>query len=143
MSISDSVVLISSTDTNNHKFGTGFVVFTDDSCTYIVTCAHVVRDVGEDTVKINFGSNTKISLASSNSISRQGEIKGVDLAVLKVEERLVREVVKLGNAGTEGDSIEFCGYPIDRNGISNTVEKGLLSTQENKSRGGEAGSTFS
>ncbi len=41
-----SIVLMTSQDSNNHSMGTGFVVHRDGQGTYLVTCAHVVESVG-------------------------------------------------------------------------------------------------
>ena len=48
-----SVVLISSSDRKNNRFGTGFVVRQYSGSAYLLTCAHVVDDVGgSDKVQI-------------------------------------------------------------------------------------------
>ncbi len=41
-----SVFLITSTDPKTNDFGTGFVIHRDGSGTYVLTCRHVVDDVG-------------------------------------------------------------------------------------------------
>jgi hypothetical protein len=45
-SVSDSVVLITSADVKNSRFGTGFIFRHQEDWTYLITCAHVVQDVG-------------------------------------------------------------------------------------------------
>lgn len=42
----DPIVLITSKDPKNNNFGTGFVIHQDDYSSYILTCAHVIKDLG-------------------------------------------------------------------------------------------------
>jgi hypothetical protein len=50
----DSICLITSKEPGNKKFGTGFVIFQEENLTYILTCAHVVDDVGgADCVRVS------------------------------------------------------------------------------------------
>src|SRR6266567_4304871 len=71
-----SLVLISSVDQDNKNFGTGFIIDQYEGYNYILTCAHVVRNAGND-VKANE------AIAEIVAISPQGGID--DLAVLRVE----------------------------------------------------------
>lgn len=43
--LQDAIVLITSSDPEVGGFGTGFIVYQDQQTSYVVTCAHVVRDV--------------------------------------------------------------------------------------------------
>lgn len=72
----DSIVLITSSDKNIRKFGTGFVLRQSRSFVYVITCAHVVRDL-ESTEQICIDGNPA-------SLAISGEVDGIDLAVLKV-----------------------------------------------------------
>lgn len=75
-----SVVLITSSDRGESHFGTGFVIDKDERNTYIVTCAHVVRDVGgPDKIKIS-GIQARVIASSPED--------GADLAVLRLATQL-------------------------------------------------------
>jgi hypothetical protein len=76
----DSVILITSSDPNLQKrrvFGTGFVIHHTDEATYLLTCAHVVRDVG--------GEALVLADSIPATVVANGESKGFDLAVLRVQ----------------------------------------------------------
>lgn len=73
----DSVVLIVSSDPGEQSFGTGFVIYKDQQATYLLTCAHVVREVGgPGKIQIN-ASQAKV-IASSPE-------EEADLAILSLE----------------------------------------------------------
>jgi hypothetical protein len=102
LKLQDSVILISSSTPNNNRFGTGFVVHQDKHATYLLTCAHVVRDVGgQDQVEAD-GSNA-IVIAS-------GEADGIDLAVLRVEGLFDKQSLGLRLSGEKGTSFITAGY---------------------------------
>ncbi|NES03575.1 MAG: SUMF1/EgtB/PvdO family nonheme iron enzyme [Okeania sp. SIO2F4] len=78
--LEESIVLITSASDNSRKadvIGTGFAFYRDDNYTYLLTCAHVVEDVGgEENVLVN---NIRAKVLAT------GDVKGFDLAVLGVE----------------------------------------------------------
>ena len=41
LDFAESVVLVTSSDSERKDFGTGFVIFSDEPKTYLLTCAHV------------------------------------------------------------------------------------------------------
>jgi len=71
-----SVVLLTSSDRQNSRFGTGFVVRRTGDFSYIVTCAHVVKDVGIDSVCVDGVPGTVVAT---------GDDLGLDLAVVRVD----------------------------------------------------------
>ena len=77
--LEDSIVLIASAkDNRKNVIGTGFIFHKEQNCTYLLTCAHVVEDVGgADNIKVNNIPAEVIKI---------GDIQGFDLAVLKVNE---------------------------------------------------------
>ena len=100
---SDSLILITSTSPENKRnFGTGFVVYHDESTTYVFTCAHVVRDVG----------GTKAILADGNpaQVIASGEDAGFDLAVLRVEGLLKKPRLSLQASSQEGRPFIIGGF---------------------------------
>lgn len=82
-----SVVLITG---STSKFGTGFSIRCEAGATWILTCAHVVDDVG--------GNDHVLVDAKPAQVVGRGEPKAVDLAVLRVP-GLEMPPFKLGLAG--------------------------------------------
>ncbi|NER03143.1 MAG: SUMF1/EgtB/PvdO family nonheme iron enzyme [Okeania sp. SIO3C4] len=84
-----SIVLITSSSNNSMKanvIGTGFAFYQEENYTYLLTCAHVVEDVGgEENVLVNNISAEVVAI---------GDTQGFDLAVLRVKELL--SVLPLG-----------------------------------------------
>jgi hypothetical protein len=75
--LGNSVVLITSKESNNSHFGTGFVIRKVSGTAYILTCSHVVRDVG--------GKEKVIIEKLDAEVFVSGEGYGIDLAVLRVD----------------------------------------------------------
>jgi hypothetical protein len=102
--LQDSVILITSSVPDNNRFGTGFVIHRDKRATYLLTCAHVVRDVGgQDTVKA--GGSTAIVIAS-------GEEDGLDLAILRVEGLLDKSPLQLHASGEKDHPFIAVGFQL-------------------------------
>ena len=73
--LEDSIVLIKSAKRAN-VIGTGFIFYKQQNYTYLLTCAHVVEDVGgEENIRVNNIPAEVIKI---------GDVQGFDLAVLKV-----------------------------------------------------------
>ncbi len=73
-----AIFRITSVDQNDKCFGTGFVIKYEGNIAYILTCAHVVRDVG--------GKDNAIMVNGLEAeVYRNGEAQGIDLAVLKID----------------------------------------------------------
>jgi S1-C subfamily serine protease len=99
-----SVVLIrNSNPDNKDSWGTGFSIYWDGQTTYVVTCAHVVRDVrGPDKVIVDTALAT---LAAS------GVENGIDLAVLRVEGLRNKPPLSLRRTASEqGKSFRTAGF---------------------------------
>ncbi|NJM05872.1 trypsin-like peptidase domain-containing protein [Candidatus Gracilibacteria bacterium] len=99
-----SIVQITSSDPKNRSFGSGFVCYRRDSEAYIVTCAHVVRDVGGP-AQVHAGGQAATLVAIGEAFLR-------DLAVLRTDlpdEQLVP--LSLGRAlGQPGLAIKVVGF---------------------------------
>jgi hypothetical protein len=100
--LDDSVILITSESSEIPDFGSGFVIYQDEGTTFLLTCAHVVKDVGGAT-KIRVGTDLA-------TIVELGEEKGCDLAVLKVNGLLEKLPLKLSNSASKGRRIVISGY---------------------------------
>lgn len=103
INFSESVILITSSDSSrNRHFGTGFVIHKDTNHTYLLTCAHVVNDVGgAETIRANSLPATVIA---------SGEDKGFDLAVLKVEGLLDKPQLNLCASGEKDKPFIISGF---------------------------------
>jgi WD40 repeat protein/SAM-dependent methyltransferase len=98
----DSIVRIASSDPDNTRFGTGFVIHREPNCTFILTCGHVVRAIGGPTMMIADGQ--------SGVLIASGEHVDIDLAIIRVDMRLDREPLLLQAAGTKGMSVTTAGF---------------------------------
>ncbi|MBE9066313.1 GAF domain-containing protein [Leptolyngbya cf. ectocarpi LEGE 11479] len=79
-SVSDSILSITSREPEireRKQAGTGFVIFCDNEAAYIVTCSHVVRDVG--------GQGSVCVADKPATVVASRPTDDVDLAVLRVE----------------------------------------------------------
>ena len=102
LGLDKSVVLVTSQSEKESQFGSGFVVHCDDDDTYLITCAHVVRDVG-GSEQVRVGKKNAVVVALGNS-------RGCDLAVIKVSGRLQKIPLKLSIATAAGRQITIAGY---------------------------------
>ena len=102
MSYSNSIVLVQSQDESNDRFGTGFTFHRNSGSVFILTCAHVVNDVGgKDKVKIQGTPANVVAI---------GEEDGLDIAVLCVKSLHERPLLRLRDNGERGDYFTTEGY---------------------------------
>src|SRR5262245_37862724 len=72
----DAIVLVTSEDPSNMDWGTSFVVYANDNVTYLLTCSHVVSDLGGATmIKAGDRHATVVALGSDD----------IDIAILRVD----------------------------------------------------------
>jgi hypothetical protein len=103
----DAVVLI--TGTVKGKFGTGFVFRVEDEQAWVLSCAHVVRDVGgPGNVRVD---DPRIEDTAAEVLAC-GERRQADLAVLRVRMRRDKHIppLKLGLAGQKDQPCTVSGY---------------------------------
>ncbi len=103
----DSVISITSSDSERDRdFGTGFVIHQHENTTYLLTCAHVVNDVGgSDKVKVGGYPAT---------VEVEGNRYGCDLAVLAVKEKLTKlPPLRLGVVGKKERQFSVAGFYTD------------------------------
>lgn len=100
----ESVVLITSQDSDNHRFGTGFIIRRSSGAVYVLTCAHVVRDVG--------GPDQVCVSRQPATVAASDEAEGLDLAVLKVEGLWNLPVLKLQASGDKGSVVKTIGFQL-------------------------------
>jgi hypothetical protein len=98
------VVLISSKEPKSNKatVGTAFIIHQDQSNTYLLTCAHVIIDVG--------GVDSVIADGTTARVIALGETNGFDLAVLRVEEVWDKPILKLSTCVEQGNPFIVYGF---------------------------------
>lgn len=98
-----SIVLITSNDPQLKGIGTGFVIHHDERISYVLTCAHIVAEVG-GSGKVKVDGHLAKEVASRDRY-------GCDLAVLAVKDGLTKlPILKLGAVGEEGKEFTISGY---------------------------------
>ena len=102
LNLQSSIVLITSSDEKNRRFGTGFVIRQSSSASYILTCAHVIRDVGG-------AEQTRLEGLPATLVA-SGENEGIDLAILKVQGLSNRPVLTLQVGGNKGQTFKTAGF---------------------------------
>jgi tetratricopeptide (TPR) repeat protein len=119
--LQDSVVLITSGDVENRRFGTGFVIYKDNTTntTYLLTCAHVVRDVG--------GAHQVVVKDYPAKVIACGSEEGPDdLAILQIEKLLNVPSLKLHSSGQKGDLFITIGFQsFDKQFLVRTIRGNL------------------
>lgn len=97
-----SIVLVESQQPDETAIGTGFVIHHDTDSTYLLTCAHVVRDVG--------GSNQVRAGGVPAQVVAIGEDNGLDLAVLRIKRSHDQPPFHLQAKGTLGLAVRIEGF---------------------------------
>lgn len=130
LEIKDAIILITSRDSTYKNFGTGFVIHRDKQVTYVLTCAHVVRDVG--------GQDNIIADGIPAKVIALGENDGFDLAVLEVEGLSKKQQLTLRASGEKGKKFSVAGHYLQGKNIlirqifgQLGYQVGLVSTKRN------------
>lgn len=97
-----SVTLVTSTETTNNRFGTGFVIAQDDEAAYLLTCAHVIDDVG--------GAESIDVEGSPAAVVAYGSASELDLAVLRVPGSLDKKALPLQPTGDRDSAFLTAGF---------------------------------
>lgn len=98
----NSIVLIRSSDPSEQSFGTGFVIYKDTQATYLLTCTHVVREVGgSGKIQIN-GIQAHVVTSSPE--------ENADLAILRVAGLLVPPPLPLCAVSKKGEAFRTAGF---------------------------------
>lgn len=119
----NSILLVTSKNPENRGFGSGFVIYHFENSSWVVTCTHVIDNVGgEFSIEVN-GYPAKI-------ISTSGS-KDLDLSLLETLGCLNNPVIKLGTFGRDGSPFTTAGFQVFGNHFSIKQIKGKL-VQQNK-----------
>lgn len=96
--LEDSIVLIESAKREN-VIGTGFIFHKQQNYTYLLTCAHVIEDVGgEENIRVN-------NLPAE--VIKIGDVQGFDVAILKINTTFPASSLNLRILdGKEGKKLE-------------------------------------
>ncbi|NEP80273.1 MAG: trypsin-like peptidase domain-containing protein [Okeania sp. SIO3B3] len=99
--LAESIVLITSaSDRKANVIGTGFPFYREQNYTYLLTCAHVVKDVGgEENVRVNNNNDIPVDVVAI------GSIQDFDLAVLRIKGLLNFPLLKLRVLSKEKETI--------------------------------------
>jgi Trypsin-like peptidase domain len=133
LELSNSVIQITSTDVENKASGTGFLIHKDEDkkYTYLLTCAHVIEDVG--------GKECVAIGELKAKVVAMGEESWKDLAVLKVEGILKNAILELGTLYLENRVLVTGGYrPVSKASVYRECEvklKGSMKKQPKLSKG--------
>jgi hypothetical protein len=105
----NSVFLVTGSDPNNQQFGTAFAFYRDEDDTlqnraiYLLTCRHVVTDVGgPDRVKVGSHPATVVARGSEDGLD--------DLAVLRVEDLYDVPILELNTSAKTGTPVKVLGF---------------------------------
>ena len=103
MSDPKSAIALISSSADPKTFGTGFVVHQDEACSYLVTCAHVLRDIEKQN-----GAQIIAGGLAARVVAR-GEPDEVDLAIVAVPRWWDRSPLILAT-GTTGTAVCVWGH---------------------------------
>ena len=96
--------MVTSKNPENRRFGSGFVIYHFENSSWVVTCAHVVNDVGGE-LSIEVNGNTAKIVSTSGS-------EDLDLSLLETDVRLNNPVIKLGTYGRNGSPFTTAGFQV-------------------------------
>ena len=99
-----STVLITSSDPDNHFFGTGFVIYCRLRTSYVLTCAHVVDDIG--------GADKAVTAGMTATHVASGDADGVDLAILSCENLDTIAPLQLQVHAKRGQQFQTSGFQL-------------------------------
>lgn len=100
--IQKSIVLITSSNPDIKKFGTGFIIRQTSSVAHILTCDHVIEDVGGVEQILADGQNT--------TVVSSGQDIGLDLAILRVEGLWNKPALQTQGCGEKDRTVVMAGF---------------------------------
>jgi S1-C subfamily serine protease len=107
--LQDSIFLVTSSDPDNHQFGTAFAFYSGEDAnghneaTYFLTCRHVVTDVG-GLGQVRIGSYPAQVVASGS----EGSLD--DIAVLRVDGLQNVPILRLNTSAQTGSPVKVLGF---------------------------------
>ena len=114
------VILVADGENNVVSKGSGFIFQKPD---LVVTCAHVVSDVGDGNIMLQFPDDEESFITAKVVITDHEH----DLALLKFQPDKERQPLDLGEDVTsEGMAVIFSGYPFSLMNL--TTHQGIISS---------------
>ena len=99
--LQNAIVLVTSEHQSNTQWGTAFVVHSEERFTYLLTCAHVVHNVGgNEMVRAGDRHATVVAIG----------LEDVDVAVLRVDGRLDLQSLPLHTSAKTGGTFRSAGF---------------------------------
>ncbi|MGH3402972.1 MAG: trypsin-like peptidase domain-containing protein [Streptosporangiaceae bacterium] len=99
-----SAVLITSSDPDNHFFGTGFIIYRRQRTSYVLTCAHVIDDIG--------GADKAVTAGVAATPVASGDADGIDLAILRCEDLDAIAPLQLKVNAERGQHFQTTGFQL-------------------------------
>ena len=119
--IQKSIVLITASNPDIKKFGTGFVIRQTSSVAHILTCAHVIEDVG--------GVEQILVDGKKATVVSYGQDIGLDLAILRVEGLWKKPALQTQGCGEKDRTIVMAGFQAYARGHLIRPLRGTLGNQ--------------
>ncbi|MEL4898339.1 trypsin-like peptidase domain-containing protein [Crocosphaera sp. Alani8] len=119
--IQKSIVLITGSNPDIKKFGTGFVIRQTSGVGHILTCAHVIEDVG--------GVNQILVDGQNATLVSSGQDIGLDLAILRVEGLWNKPALQTQSCGEKDRAVVMAGFQAYAKGHLIRPLRGTLGNQ--------------
>jgi hypothetical protein len=98
----DSIILVTSNNQKVNHYGTGFIIYRDRNFTYVLTCAHVVE---------NLGGRRQVEVSGSLAeIIAIGAAEDIDLAILGVVGLWDKPALGLQAVGAKEKPVVIAGF---------------------------------
>lgn len=124
MPLHDAVVLLTSTEPDkNNSFGSAFIIARDNNYSYLLTCAHVVKQINGKEPCINklkvFGLEQPVEIVPNGSNAH------IDMALLKVSGLFDKPLFDKFIIGQEQTDIHIAGYSLFDPKTGDRIERPL------------------
>ncbi|MEH2261214.1 trypsin-like peptidase domain-containing protein [Nostoc sp.] len=120
--IQKSIVLVTSSDPKTNHFGTGFVIRQTISVAHILTCAHVIDDVGGVEQVMVDGQNA--------TVVDSGKDLGLDIAILRVETLWNKPALQTQGDAQKGRPVIIAGFQLYAKSHLIRSLRGILGNQQ-------------
>jgi len=97
--ITNNVVAVTNQNPTSQRFGTAFVIHRTQTATYLLTCKHVLDDVGAEGLQVGYQPASVVAVDEH-----------FDLALLRCEEKLAAPTLRLKRLTDSQASLRGAGY---------------------------------
>lgn len=98
----ESIVLITSRDDDNRRFGTGFIISNSEHKVIVITCSHLINEIG--------GPDKILVDDIPADLIINGDDLGLDLAVLEIEFKSDMPVLYMNPSANSGETFTTAGF---------------------------------